>query len=1219
MMSEQGAIQIYYSARVNRLVDALNSDIKSHYGKQPNPLKPLSIIVPNGHIQKYLNRRLTEINGIAANLEFPFLESGLYQALSDTQRQKTPSLLSVQDMELALWGFFCNADNQGDPVLSPLYDYLFSQQNPVLLSQKRWQLAKQLALLFIDYELSRPDMIAAWLAGRLFFSHSQNKRLKQIEAAQRAVYLDLFKGTNHGVTLNGLLQALEPEQPQQSKSLFLFVPSRLSPLHRHIILLLAQYYPVHIYHFNVCREFWQDLETDAEISWRQSIQQLDLTATDANGHALENSDQSLTEELFFDLDAGLDDYENPLLKAWGKPGRETLRLLSDLENDAIHAGIGYQDDLLDEHAETIDSPTCTLQALQHSILNRIPGDQSQHALKSTVQLAAAPSIEVEVSQVYNSILYELKQDPSLQLTDIAVLVTDMSAYRYVIEQVFDRLNRHVMSPLRYSISDSNAGEESLYARAVSQLLMILETDFIRDEVFAFLTNPCVMAALGSHSGEMDAWLQTAVDLGIYRGFQHLYASPDSETGRLYTWQQGLQRLHRSLVQSNADRSSLNSHEIGRLSVVMTRLNGFKSILNQPLSGRQWQPSLQNLFDTFIAVPADYQHEESVALALSRDLQQLADQQPDLQLGYHDMKQYLLSRLTNMDAGRGRYLSGGVVCAALQPMRPVPFKITYVLGLGEAKFPGRIRHNTLDLAAYSRRIGDINQVENNKYLFLETLMSSQNKLFLSYIARDENTGDSLAPSVVVNDVIDWFDQNDNAHLPIVHLPLSLADNFKLQTQLDNPSLVQNHSIRDYLLYRHQLNPDITWSEEDLATMTVEQRTEINRFASLNDGHFGQSIQEEATSESVIDLTLSELNDYLINPTETIFAQQGGVLTRIEDTELLSDEPLRINPLDKHQILNQAVATDLKLNPDQAVSKPDLASVLDHHYHLYLQQSRVPIPLFASIEPLKQIQDIDEYQSLKSAIKSNQLLPLNGNLVIGSAYSQITVAQQLTAVDLGEINGQVCQLSASMAHLMKNKQQQIAAQVIIRAGKYDKDKSYQYLIKAFLDWCVLLLHDAISVAENHQVWLIFQDKVITQNFRRDLIDKKIINNYLKHLCHHFMDANNDYLPLELHKVLSFKYTQKDDAQPIKVYPFKTQIYFAYQDLPGHLLDSLRYNYRQALASADEVKATFGGHKSPAYNEIKSLLHYPASENVLLDYQNRFMLFFALLDGIDIRNIP
>jgi exodeoxyribonuclease V gamma subunit len=1218
-MSECGDIKIYYSASVDRLADALNDDIMSYLQTRQNPLKPLNIIVPNGHIQKYLNRRLTKINGVVANMEFPFLESGLYQALNDTHHNKLPSLLTVQDIELALLGFFCDVDNQDNPDLSPLYDYLLSQQNQVLISQKRWQLTEQLALLFIDYELSRPDMVAAWLAGRLYFTHSQNNRLKKIEAAQRAVYLTLFKETEQGVTLNGLLQSIELEKVPESQPIYLFVPSRLSPLHRHIILLLAQSYPVHIYHFNVCREFWQDLETDAEISWRQSIQQLNLTATDANGLAINNPDQQSSEELFFDLDAGLDDFENPLLKAWGKPGRETLRLLSDLENDAIHAEVGYQDDLLDEHSEEIDTPTCTLQALQHSILNRIPGDESQHDLTTTVQLAAAPSIEVEVSQVYNSILYELKQDPALQLNDIAVLVTDMSSYRYVIEQVFDRLNRHVVSPLRYSISDSNAGEESLYARAVSQLLMIIETDFIRDEVFAFLANPCVMAALDSHLDEIDAWLQTAVDLGIYRGFHQLYASPNSETRHLYTWEQGLQRLHRSLAQSNADRSSLNSHEIGRLSVIMTRLNSYKTTLNQQRNGRQWQHTLQNLFDTFMAVPADYQQEESVALNLSRDLQQLADQQPDLKLGYHDIKHYLLSRLTDMDAGRGRYLSGGVVCAALQPMRPVPFKLTYVLGLGESKFPGQIRHNTLDLAAYSRRIGDINQVENNKYLFLETVMSCQQKLFLSYIARDEKTGDSLAPSVVVNDVIDWFEQDNNKHLPIIDLPLSPAENFKLQTRLTNPSLVQNHSISDYLLYRHQITADNTWSEEDLLTMTAEQRAVIDRFAAQYDNdHSGQSIQQEVTSDLLIDLTLSELNAYLINPTETIFVQQGGVLNRIEDTELLSDEPLRINPLDKHQILNQAVATDLKLNPDQADINSDLASILDHQYHHYLQQSRVPIQLFASIEPLKDVQDNEDYQSLKSDIESNQLLPLQGNLVIGSAYSQASVTQQLPAVRLGEIKGQPCQLSASIAHLMKNNQQQMAAQVIIRAGKYDKDKSYELLVKAFLDWCLLLLHDEVTVAENHQVWLIFQDKVITQSFRRDLIDQKIITNYLKQLCRNFIDANNDYLPLALHKVLSFKYTKKDQDQPIKVYPFKSQIYFAYQDLPGHLLDSLRYNYRQAVDSADKVKTAFGGKKSPSYNEIKSLLCYPPAEDVLVDYQNRFMLFFSLIDEIDIRSV-
>src|SRR5690606_18726788 len=128
--------------------------------------------------------------------------------------------------------------------------------------------------------------------------------------------------------------------------------------------------------------------------------------------------------------------------------------------------------------------------------------------------------------------------------------------------------------------------------------------------------------------------------------------------------------------------------------------------------------------------------------------------------------------------------------------------------------------------------------------------------------------------------------------------------------------------------------------------------------------------------------------------------------LEDTELLSDEPLRINPLDKHQIFNQAVADDLKLAEEQLGINHDLATELDQQYHQYLQQSRVPIKLFASIEPLKEIQNNKGYQSLKSIIESNELSPLNGQLVMGSAYSQQTVAQQAAAVSLGEINGHTC---------------------------------------------------------------------------------------------------------------------------------------------------------------------------------------------------------------------
>ncbi len=1219
-MIESNGIQIYYSARIERLVAVLNKDIGSFYDHLPNPLQPINIVVPNGHIQKYLNRRLTEINGIIANLNFPFLESGFYDALNQVQSIQNPALLNkAQDIELAIWGILSETKHSKNPKLSPLFDYLLSQPNSALISQKRWQLSQQLALLFIDYELTRPEIIDAWLADRLFFKDSQNQRLQDIETAQMFVYRILVEQPHMGHSLHGLIRNFKVTSAPPLQPVFLFVPSRLSPLHRQIILLLARYYPVYIYHFNVCREFWLDLETDAEMMWRQSVRQLKLSVTDANGHKIEadktHAGGELTGEQFFDLDAGLADLENPLLKAWGKPGRETLRLLSELESDANYYGIPYQDTLLDEQSDDFEVPKCTLGAMQQGILNRIPADESLSDLKSTVQLASAPSIEVEVTQVYHSILYELKQDRSLQLTDIAVLVTDMATYRYVIEQVFERLNRHVNSPLHYSISDSNAGEESLYARAVRQLLTVLETDFIREEVFALLTNPCVMTALDSHPDEVDAWFQTAVDLGIFRGFNQLYESTDEDTRGLFTWQQGLRRLHRALAQSQADNSTLNRHEIGRFSVLMSALYESKKMLNQTRTGRQWQQCLQDLVDTFIHTPPDYPQEQSVALTVNRDLQQLADQHPDLMFSDDDIKQYLTDRLSNLDAGRGRYLSGGVVCAALQPMRPVPFKITYVLGLGESQFPGQIRHNTLDLAAYSRRIGDINQVENNKYLFLETVMSTRDKLFLSYVGRDSKTGDTLLPSVVVNDVIEWFEQQNTESLPRLDLPLTPVDIFKLQARHEHRSLLQNHLFSDYLLYRLQTTDSDTFSVDDLVDLSPRQHRKLEQMTVLEEVQgVDHANHEKMSTEPSLTLEISELGDYLIKPTETLFVQQGGVLTRIEDRDLISHEPLSINPLDKHQILNRAVEADLKLSPDSNPPHADLATLLDHEYQQFLRQSRVPISMFASIEPLKQINQFEEYQSLKQCIESNMFTPLHGNLMIGSVYSRQTAAQHSGPVTLTEINQQALTLSACIAHLLVNKQQQLAAQIIIRAGRHGKIKSLELLSRAFLDWCLLLLHEDLVVAENYQVHLIFQNKIQTHTFDASLIDPAIVRHYLTALCRDYINGDNAYLPLSLYRDLSFKFSRNDTDRPDKIFPFKDPIYFAYQNLPVFLLDRLKENYQRALTQAAEVAKSFAGNQSPAHNEVKCLLSYPPSEDVLRDYRQRFGLFFAVLNHID-----
>ena len=87
------------------------------------------------------------------------------------------------------------------------------------------------------------------------------------------------------------------------------------------------------------------------------------------------------------------------------------------------------------------------------------------------------------------------------------------------------------------------------------------------------------------------------------------------------------------------------------------------------------------------------------------------------------------------------------------MRAIPFRVVFVVGLGQAQFPRNGRGGELDLRAARRQLGDVSPREQDLYMFLETLLSTRERLILSYVARDELTGASLAPSSVLLELRD----------------------------------------------------------------------------------------------------------------------------------------------------------------------------------------------------------------------------------------------------------------------------------------------------------------------------------------------------------------------------------------------------------------------------------------------------------------------------------
>ena len=119
--------------------------------------------------------------------------------------------------------------------------------------------------------------------------------------------------------------------------------------------------------------------------------------------------------------------------------------------------------------------------------------------------------------------------------------------------------------------------------------------------------------------------------------------------------------------------------------------------------------------------------------------------PQLAVGFGVVAELVRTRLAAV-GHRGR-AAEGVTIATFAPLRALPFRVVFMLGLDERVFPSAAGFDRLDLrgAAPAPQPGDVTPREQDEYVFLETLLSARERLTLSYVARDAETGERKDPS------------------------------------------------------------------------------------------------------------------------------------------------------------------------------------------------------------------------------------------------------------------------------------------------------------------------------------------------------------------------------------------------------------------------------------------------------------------------------------------
>ncbi|MCA9427184.1 MAG: exodeoxyribonuclease V subunit gamma, partial [Candidatus Omnitrophica bacterium] len=565
----------------------------------------------------------------------------------------------------------------------------------------------------------------------------------------------------------------------------------------------------------------------------------------------------------------------------------------------------------------------------------------------SLQILGCPGRYREVETVYQSILENMRTQPDLQLTDIAVLVTDMNEYKPVIESIFNNPEHRIA----FNLSDSTADKDSHFAMALRQLLDLADGRFTRKDVFDFLFNPFAMEAFEVTREEIEEWLQWSDALNLFSSSQGEGAPP-------FSWESGFHRLalgrvmetpkrgadgclpHYRGVVPHSDLDSQDSDSLGRFIRAVDSLQAdLKRFSKERLSAEVWIDRLHELIEKFVRIPLDRSEENTVRESLFYSLRDLEMLESEVGIPFAVFRQFVDGYLRNLPSQRGRFLTGGVTISSMRPLRPIPFRVIYVLGLEEGNFPGVEEDSTLDLRRRERRPGDVSTPEANRYLFLETLMVAGEKLYLTYPNRDLQKDREIAPCSVVEELKRVAEcRLGGKEFEELSLPISSASREYLRPSPEWTDAKVNLSSRDRFLCLLALKGEGQLHDEAQETL----RNWIKeRFEDLPEFQPGEGVEEEKIS-----VRLSQLKSFLVNPLEAAIKFQLGLSDEDEeDPGLKENEPfLSAFPSD-YQILVETLQSTLG---EDSVISPDENSFLSNLYEGLAICGETPSGVFGNLD-------------------------------------------------------------------------------------------------------------------------------------------------------------------------------------------------------------------------------------------------------------------------------
>jgi exodeoxyribonuclease V gamma subunit len=658
---------------------------------QKSPLKKKSIVVQSDGMARWLTLKAVSDTGAFANFDFVSPDGFLRNFAEEHFGITADSIYNKKNAEWVLYSQLRNIKT------GPVWKYIGEND------ARAFRFSRTLADLFEQYFVYRPKMIDCWQRGKTISQDSDE--LWQFE---------IFRKLDETTNTNGFAQLFNKKCEEASLNdiypdeLILFGISIMNRYQLDMFRNLSRLFPIHLFAMSPSQEFYQkSKQTGAFLNPEENEGEFDTffgRFCAASLDFLSFSVDNFTNETDF--------FEDP----------EGETLLSFIQKDILH------DSEEPENAGFDDS----------------------------VKIISCRDKMREIEVLKDNLLELFNKDADLKPEDVAVMAPKINDYVPYITAVFGGTDSKDKTFVPWVISDRTFSSESRIASTFLEILRLGKSDFEKSKVFSIFRSPFVCAKFNTDGKVVDDIEKLVSESGVRWGLDAKSRGEECEGTAQNTWDFGLSRIIMSFVMpfsengecfegilpmESASKEDFDNMS-GFISFVKELFRYSREFFSYEKSPAEFKNLLESALDSFFlcnSCDSNAREELRYIRSVIDDFAETASGQNIEKLSFDALMQYLEDELGRERSGRG-FLSAKVNFCSLKPLRALPFKVIYLVGMGDGEFPRSENRYSFDLtqkksmkennAPLPRSVRD-----NDKYLFVEAIVSARQQLFISYEAKD----------------------------------------------------------------------------------------------------------------------------------------------------------------------------------------------------------------------------------------------------------------------------------------------------------------------------------------------------------------------------------------------------------------------------------------------------------------------------------------------------